>query len=138
MNDLNYGITQINFKRYYDHRLIAKNVLGRELKKDEIVHHIDTDKYNNINNNLCICSKSFHVFLHHNMLALKACGNKNYRKCVFCHKYDSLHNMSIANRGYYHKVCRAEYNKTYKKKYYSEHPRDYKQEYKNRKKENKT
>jgi len=46
------------------HRLIAVRVLGRELRRDEIVHHIDGNPLNNRKNNLLVCSISYHSWLH--------------------------------------------------------------------------
>lgn len=46
-------------------RLIAEKVLGRRLKSHEVVHHIDLDPSNNSNDNLLICNKVYHLFLHH-------------------------------------------------------------------------
>jgi len=45
--------TDAGIKR--EHQYIAESVLGRKLKPDEIVHHIDEDKTNNRNDNLLIC-----------------------------------------------------------------------------------
>ena len=39
----------------YEHRLVATKVLGRALRKGEIVHHRDGDKTNNAPTNLEIC-----------------------------------------------------------------------------------
>jgi hypothetical protein len=46
------------------HRLIAARVLGRDLRRDEIVHHIDGNPLNNRKNNLLVCSISYHSWLH--------------------------------------------------------------------------
>ena len=50
--------------RVYEHKLVAEYALGRSLKSDETVHHIDGDKTNNTPNNLLICKRDYHVELH--------------------------------------------------------------------------
>lgn len=47
-----------------EHRLLIEKHLGRELKQDEQVHHIDGDKTNNAIDNLSIMNKSDHMRLH--------------------------------------------------------------------------
>lgn len=65
-----------NKKYQYEHRLIAEKVLGRNLKTNEIIHHIDLDVTNNKNNNLLICSISYHKYLHHKIKKLNWILNK--------------------------------------------------------------
>jgi hypothetical protein len=56
----------------YEHRLMAEKAYGGPLPGDAVVHHIDGDKKNNRNNNLLICSASYHRWLHNRMSGLYA------------------------------------------------------------------
>jgi len=49
-----------------EHRYIMEKHLGRKLTKDDIVHHIDHNKYNNHPKNLVALSKKEHRKLHRN------------------------------------------------------------------------
>lgn len=57
----------------FEHRLIMEKKLGRILKPNEIVHHIDHDKLNNDFSNLIILSKKEHNLQH----------TKDGRICIF-------------------------------------------------------
>lgn len=49
----------------YSHILVAEEMLGRYLKQDECVHHIDENKYNNSPNNLIVFkTKADHAAYH--------------------------------------------------------------------------
>lgn len=50
----------------HSHMVIAEEFLGRQLTKDEAVHHIDGNKLNNNYDNLMVMSKSDHAKLHAN------------------------------------------------------------------------
>jgi HNH endonuclease len=52
------------------HTLAASKALGRPLKKDEVVHHINGDKTDNRNCNLLVCDRAYHEFLHNRMSEL--------------------------------------------------------------------
>lgn len=52
-------------RRFY-HKMVAEDMLGRELKEEEKVHHINFDKTDNREENLFVCrNRSHHFRLHH-------------------------------------------------------------------------
>lgn len=51
-------------KRKREHQLVMENYIGRELRIDEVVHHIDGNKQNNHISNLALMDKSAHARLH--------------------------------------------------------------------------
>jgi len=51
-------------KYQYQHRIIVEQQLGRKLKKNEVVHHIDGNKQNNVLTNLIVLSNTDHMKLH--------------------------------------------------------------------------
>lgn len=55
-----------------EHRLVAEGKLGRYLKPNEVVHHIDEDKLNNDPKNIMVLTNSEHIKYH---------KSKNYTPC---------------------------------------------------------
>lgn len=73
----------------HQHRLVAEKILGRELKKGEIVHHKDNNKHNNNPNNLEVMTQAEHARLHYLLSGGQGIKNailKNTKygpKCLF-------------------------------------------------------
>jgi hypothetical protein len=49
------------------HRVLAEGIMGRKLKRSEIVHHINGNSLDNSQDNLLICSVGYHQWLHTKM-----------------------------------------------------------------------
>jgi len=50
--------------KVYAHRVLAQRWLGRPLRADEVVHHIDLDGYNNLPGNLQVATRAQHAASH--------------------------------------------------------------------------
>ena len=80
----------------YEHILVAEKMLGRFLKKQEIVHHKDGDKKNNKPSNLVVCKNiAEHKLLHRKNKDMRKPNEKNiFIECACgcggkMRKYDS-------------------------------------------------
>jgi hypothetical protein len=54
----------VKFNNRHMHRVVAEEKLGRKLKKGEIVHHKDGDKWNNHPDNLEVMTQAEHARIH--------------------------------------------------------------------------
>ena len=66
-----------------EHILIAEKKIGRKIKKNEDVHHIDENKTNNDPENLMVMKKSDHTRLH------------NYKRWLFSFFTNNFSNLII-------------------------------------------
>lgn len=55
---------KVSQKKKTEHQIVMETYIGRELKENEVVHHIDRNKKNNNINNLALMDRSAHARLH--------------------------------------------------------------------------
>lgn len=103
--------------RVMEHIVVAEMALGKPLPIGAVVHHVNENHYDNRNENLVICeNRAYHALLHARLRALKECGNPDWRRCNFCHKYDDPANLRRGNRTQiFHDGCVKAYHKRYRR-----------------------
>ncbi|MGI9306593.1 MAG: HNH endonuclease signature motif containing protein [Gammaproteobacteria bacterium] len=77
----------------YEHRHIMEQHIGRPLRSDEHIHHINHDSLDNRIENLCIMNPEDHAREHHTLPRQR--WAKNHEACTLCQRTDSKH----ASRG---------------------------------------
>jgi hypothetical protein len=64
MGKYKYKSIKVNGIKHDEHRYLMEQYLGRKLRRDEVVHHINEDGRDNDIKNLCVMSLSEHGRLH--------------------------------------------------------------------------
>ncbi len=102
----------------FEHVRVAESALGKELPKKALVHHANGNPGDNRPENLVICpDDKYHFLLHIRMRAIEACGNVDYRRCLYCKKHDDpanmrgFHSITNPNGRFYHRLCRNSYRR---------------------------
>jgi hypothetical protein len=100
----------------FEHIIVAEEKLGRPLRPNETVHHIDHDKQNNIPENLQVETRSEHTKKYHKQ-ALKGV----YLTCPICQKEFYVKKSHAKIR----KTCGMDCAKILFSQYYTGKPRNY-------------
>ena len=67
LDKFKYKIIRIGKRQISEHRHVMEQHLGRKLLKTEIVHHIDNDRLNNVNDNLQVMTIKEHIQYHNRL-----------------------------------------------------------------------
>lgn len=59
-----YILIRVGKEYVQEHRLVIESLIGRKLKDDELGHHVDEDRSNNIPENLELMTLSWHMKFH--------------------------------------------------------------------------
>lgn len=111
MSHLGFLISE-NGSQRLQHVLMAEKVLGKELPKGVVVHHVDRNNKNNVPTNLVICpDQGYHMLLHTRQRAIDAGKPAHWRKCPLCKQFDDPKNMGANGKSFRHAKCISEYNR---------------------------
>ena len=59
------GLGYVKINGRHEHRIVAEKKIGRNLKSNEVVHHINGNKQDNHPDNLVVLTRSQHIKEHH-------------------------------------------------------------------------
>lgn len=86
-----YVRVHIDKNRYaLEHRQVMEKHIGRKLRRDEVIHHIDKDTTNNSIENLMVLNPTQHSQLHAD-LNRNGMWAKGHSCCGYCGKTDRKH-----------------------------------------------
>ena len=73
-----------NGKVVYEHRIVMEKIIGRPLRRNELVHHIDECKTNNSPSNLTVVNSRDHIRYHQGW---KVVNGRWWKTCKRCNRF---------------------------------------------------
>lgn len=109
-----YKYIRVNGKDIGEHILVMTKHLGRRLKRNEVVHHVDGNKLNNSLENLQLMTRQEHSRLHSSLRRTNA-------PCLRCGKERTIHARGLCNNCYryclkHNQLSRYEYTRKHQEK----------------------
>jgi hypothetical protein len=90
-----------------EHILVAERALGRPLPTGAEVHHVNSHKKDNRNQNLVLCGHGYHMLLERRTRAFRDSGHADWLRCHYCHSYAPKDEMYVRPNGWaWHRPCR--------------------------------
>lgn len=89
IRDMTYVVVKVdNRKRWpYEHRVVAERMIGRKLKRGEVVHHVNEDTLDNRPENLRVMLAGDHVSMHGKITA----WSRKHSECIECKGTERKH-----------------------------------------------